>query len=164
MSLVFVRAWVCVRESHLARHMTTRVNKLSVCLSVCTSTSTPEKLNLRLCKNIEYIVAAIYLGAPRLGLGLGLGLINQHAARPSRPSNCTRYFFADYSHTIPTVREVHTLYAPSSHHIRTLLAPVRTPGDTVRAVVASPFTLIHAVFKFAQFIPVHICECVIDTL
>ena len=43
-SLVFVRAWVCERESHLGRHMTTRVSKLSVCLSVC-ATGTPEKLN-----------------------------------------------------------------------------------------------------------------------
>ena len=46
-SLVFVRACVCVCERRLARHMTTRVNKLSSCLSACApvvSTSTRKKL------------------------------------------------------------------------------------------------------------------------
>ena len=90
---------------------------------------------------------------------------------------------AHYLHTIRTVARyshgrtlfaVHTFctvahYSRGSHTICAIFTPnsqtIRTsshPGHTIRAVGASPFALIHAIF--AQFTPVRIYECAIGTL
>ena len=66
-----------------------------------------------------------------------------------------------------TIRAVHTLFAPSSHQIRTLLAPVRTPVTLfARWGRARSHACTQYSRQFAQFTPVRnrICECAICTL
>ena len=88
-----------------------------------------------------------------------------HTIRTLFARSHTIRMVAHYSHTFRTVAH----YPRGSHTIRAIVTSnsqsIRTsshPGHTIRAVGASPFALIHAVF--AQFTPVRICECAIGTL
>ena len=76
-------------------------------------------------------------------------------------SQTIRTLFAG-SHTI---RTVHTLFAPSSHQICTLFAPVRTPVTLfARWGQARSHSFTQYSRQFAQFTAVRICECAIGTL